>query len=92
MVRVCYSSDAYHHQPDLIISYSMKKSNTPADTIDPNITGLSGLSLKYLSHSALNSGPISFNSSSVGRIYVTMKKKEREGLSDFKPRTMSFVF
>ena len=34
------------------------------------MTGLSGLFLKYLSHRALNSGPISFSSSSVGRICI----------------------
>ena len=37
------------------------------------MTGLSGLFLKYLSQSSLNSGPISFNSCSVGRILSDAK-------------------
>lgn len=37
------------------------------------MTGLSGLSLKYFSQSLLNSGPISFNSCSVGRIFIYVK-------------------
>lgn len=38
------------------------------------MTGLSGLSLKYVFHSSLNSGPISLSSSSVGRIYQDIEQ------------------
>ena len=59
------------------------------ETIEPNLqshemtqmamkeeaymTGLSGLSLKYLFQSSLNSGPISLSSSSVGRICAKLR-------------------
>lgn len=47
------------------------------------MTGLSGLSLKYLSHKSLNSGPISFSSSSLGRILkpASMAFEERRAFS-----------
>ena len=46
------------------------KTDEPSKDYQAHMTGLSGLSLKYVSQRVLNSGPNSLSSSSVGRICV----------------------